>query len=260
MQRVFNDSKWKKGAGGAGVETSRGYEEHIHPGLDFEEEMHEQTSSVYLRYKFSVEDLGKVGGLTLRMKYDDGFIAFINGQRIAGANAPAGNGSWNTGATSLHDDGEAVEFEDFSVAGGAGALRDGENVLAIIGLNDNLGSSDFVIMPELVGFDAGELNRDELLYFPQPTPGSANLPGVIGITLPPTITPASGVIMGNTPMTITSESPTAVIRYTRDGSLPGANSTRYTGPVTITASSRIRARVFEPDGSVSPTVLSLIHI
>ena len=140
------------------------------------------------------------------------------------------------------------------MAGGANFLREGENVLSILGLNDNLGSSDFVILPELVGFDAGELNRDEMLYFPQPTPGSANLPGVSGITLPPEVAPASGVISGNTQMVITSESPTAVIRYTTNGSPPTSNSTRYSGPVTISSSSRIRTRVFEPDGSVSPTV------
>ena len=252
MEPGFDDSGWLSGETGVGYDRNATYRGLIN--LDVEDQMRNQNLACFIRIPFSLEDGVSVSGLLLRMKYDDGFIAFVNGQRIAGGNAPAGNGSWNTGATSLHDDGEAVEFEDFTVAGGANLLRAGGNVLAIIGLNDNLGSSDFVIMPELVGFDAGELNRDEMLYFPQPTPGSANLPGVSGITLPPEVTPASGVITGNTQMVISSESPTADIRYTTNGSPPTSTSTRYSGPVTISSSSRIRTRVFEPDGSVSPTV------
>ena len=252
MEPGFDDSGWLSGATGVGYDRNATYRGLIN--LDVEDQMRGENLACFIRIPFSLEDGVSVSGLLLRMKYDDGFIAFINGQRIAGANAPDGNGSWNIGATSLHDDGEAVEFEDFTVAGGANFLRDGENILAIIGLNDNLGSSDFMILPELVGFDAGEANPDEMLYFPQPTPGSANLPGVNGITLPPTVTPSSGVISGNTQMVISSDSPTAVIRYTRDGSLPTSASTRYSGPVSINSSTRIRARVFEPDGSVSPTV------
>lgn len=252
MQPDFDDSGWLSGQTGVGYDRNATYRELIN--LDVRSQMENENTTCFIRVPFTLEDGASVSGLLLRMKYDDGFIAFVNGQRIASGNAPEGNGSWNITATSLHDDGEAVEFVDFTVTGGANFLRDGENVLAIIGLNDNLGSSDFVILPELVGFDAGELNRDEMLYFPQPTPGSANLPGVSGITLPPEVTPASGVISGNTQMVISSESPTAVIRYTTNGSLPTSSSTRYSGPVTINSSSRIRTRVFEPDGSVSPTV------
>ncbi|MEC7776545.1 MAG: CotH kinase family protein [Planctomycetota bacterium] len=159
MQRDFNDSKWKKGAGGAGVETSGGYEEHIHPGLDFEEEMHEQTSSVYLRYKFSVEDLGKIGGLTLRMKYDDGFIAYLNGAEVASSNAPA-DPAWDSQATGPNDDGAAVRYQAFPISGHIGKLRKGANVLAVHGLNVNPASSDLLISPELRVTDKSEKKRD----------------------------------------------------------------------------------------------------
>ncbi|MEC9349631.1 MAG: CotH kinase family protein [Planctomycetota bacterium] len=159
MQRVFNDSRWKKGAGGAGVETSGGYEEHIHPGLDFEEEMHEQASSVYLRYKFSVEELGKIGGLTLRMKYDDGFIAYLNGVEVASSNAPE-DPAWDSQATGPNDDGAAVRYQAFSISGHIGRLRKGANVLAIHGLNINPASSDLLISPELRVTDKSEKKRD----------------------------------------------------------------------------------------------------
>ncbi|MCH2581985.1 MAG: CotH kinase family protein, partial [Planctomycetes bacterium] len=159
MQRVFNDSKWKKGAGGAGIETSGGYEEHIHPGLDFEEEMHGQTSSVYLRYKFSVEDPGEIGGLTLRMKYDDGFIAYLNGVEVASSNAPE-DPAWDSQATGPNDDGAAVRYQAFPVSEHIGKLRKGANVLAIHGLNLNPASSDLLISPELRVSDKSEKKND----------------------------------------------------------------------------------------------------
>lgn len=159
MQRVFNDSKWKKGAGGAGVETSGGYEEHIHPGLDFEEEMRGQTSSVYLRYKFSVEDLGEIGGLTLRMKYDDGFIAYLNGAEVASSNAPE-DPAWDSQATGPNDDGAAVRYQAFPISGHIGKLRKGANVLAVHGLNVNPASSDLLISPELRVTDKSEKKKD----------------------------------------------------------------------------------------------------
>ena len=82
------------------------------------------------------------------MKYDDGFIAYLNGVPIAQENAP-GNPVWNSGATAGHTDGEAVNFVTFEVNGQIGNLVDGTNVLAVHGLNDGIGSSDFLITPEL---------------------------------------------------------------------------------------------------------------
>ena len=159
MKRIFNDSRWKKGAGGAGLETGSGYEAHINQGLDFEEEMHEQTSSVYLRYKFSVEDPGKIGGLTLRMKYDDGFIAYLNGVEVASSNAPE-DPAWDSQATGPNDDGAAVRYQPFSISEHIGRLRKGANVLAVHGLNMNPASSDLLISPELRVSDKGEKKND----------------------------------------------------------------------------------------------------
>ena len=159
MKRIFNDSRWKKGAGGAGLETGSGYEAHINQGLDFEEEMHGQTSSVYLRYKFSVEDPGEIGGLTLRMKYDDGFIAYLNGAEVASSNAPEDPG-WDSQATGPNDDGAAVRYQAFPVSEHIGKLRKGANVLAIHGLNLNPASSDLLISPELRVSDKSEKKND----------------------------------------------------------------------------------------------------
>ncbi len=148
MKPTFDDSGWRKGRGGAGFETSRGYENHFSREFDFEDELHQQSASVYLRYRFTIKDPRKVEELVLRMKYDDGFIAYLNGHRVAEANAP-GEPGWDSQAAGSNDDGAAVKYQAFPVGEHIGKLRKGVNVLAVHGLNAGPGSSDMLISPEL---------------------------------------------------------------------------------------------------------------
>ncbi|NTV03681.1 hypothetical protein HGA89_02025, partial [bacterium] len=67
---------------------------------------------------------------------------------------------------------EAGSAEEFAVL--RSLLKVGENVLSIAGYNFSLGSSDFLIVPELDGTDSGTLVPDSRQFFPQPTPFRAN--------------------------------------------------------------------------------------
>ncbi|HLU47035.1 MAG TPA: lamin tail domain-containing protein, partial [Planctomycetota bacterium] len=115
-----------------------------------EDDMAGVGTSAYIRVPFEIEDPDEIVGLVLRMRYDDGFVAFLNGVEIARANAPSSL-SWSSAATGLHDDAAAVQFDSHDVSAHLGALRAGLNVLAIHGLNDSVTSSDFLIEPELLG-------------------------------------------------------------------------------------------------------------
>jgi hypothetical protein len=107
------------------------------------------NSSVYARIEFNFNNkASNVNAVTLKMKYDDGFVAYLNGFEIARANAPE-TLVWNSRATRSHKDSEAIIFEDFSVANGSEIVREGRNVLAIQGMNTSSGGSDFFILPEL---------------------------------------------------------------------------------------------------------------
>jgi hypothetical protein len=83
------------------------------------------------------------------MKYDDGFVAHLNGEQVTSSNAPARPG-WSSGATGSNSDLRAVVFEDFDIFDGAELLRAGRNVLAIHGLNSSSTSDDFLMLPELL--------------------------------------------------------------------------------------------------------------
>lgn len=146
----FDDQSWAVGTGGIGYETIAGdYDSLI--GFSVQE-MFGNNESVYIRIPFEIaneEALAQIGSLILQMRYDDGFVAYLNGIRVAAANEPA-IPSWQSGATRSHPDFQAVNAIPFNISEHLDLLRVGENVLAIHGLNQGITSSDFLISPRLV--------------------------------------------------------------------------------------------------------------
>ena len=57
----------------------------------------------------------------------------------------------------------------------------------------------------------------------------------------PVLGPASGTYSAPVTVTITDSTPGATIFYTADGSTPTTSSTRYTGPISVTRTTTIRA-------------------
>lgn len=144
----FEDNNWVSGTTGVGYEVHSGYESLI--TTDVRDLMYEKRASIYLRIQFTVDDPTELTFLTLRMKYDDGFVAYVNGERVAAVNDPDPlNG--DSEASGGHFDSLAVEYENFDITSDIEFLQPGTNVLAIHGLNFGEGSSDFLMLPELVG-------------------------------------------------------------------------------------------------------------
>ncbi len=146
--RLFDDSAWSAMGGGVGYERGSGYESLIN--LDLEDLMYGRNSGCYIRISFVFDDdPGLFDVLTLRMRYDDGFVAWLNGVEVCRANV-SGEPAWNASASGRHTDSDARNLESFNVSASIDALRRGENILAIHGLNESTTSSDFLISLELV--------------------------------------------------------------------------------------------------------------
>ena len=145
---VFDDSVWKSGVGGIGYERGSGYEALI--DTDLAAQMYNGNTSCYIRIPFTLtENPDDFDFMTLNMRYDDGFIAYINAtevQRISFIGTPA----WNSRAESNH---EAQSVEFFNLSSHLSALQQGRNILAIHGLNVSSTSSDFIIS---AGLTAGQ--------------------------------------------------------------------------------------------------------
>ncbi len=199
------------------------------------------NATAYLRVPFNVPNPSAFQTLKLRMRYDDGFVAYLNGQVIASRNAP-GSPQWNSTATTSAADSQALVYEDIILANTPGLLQAGANVLAIHGLNVSATDLDFFILPELEGLSTG---AGAERYFTPPTPGAVNGFGYLGLVADTKFSVDRGFY--DTPFTvaITSATATASIYWTTNGSIPApTNGTLYTAPISIPGTRLLRAAAF----------------
>jgi len=173
----FNDSLWSSGSTGIGFDSYGIFDSLIK--TDIQSQMYLKRTSVYIRIPFEVENTQEIESLILRMKYDDGFVAYINGTEVARAYINIDDDQtpgFNDSAIE-HMDSDTFEFEEFNISSYIGLLREGSNVLAIHGLNTDILNSNFLILPELVAASQG-VDMQKYVYFKNPTPGSSNSEGL----------------------------------------------------------------------------------
>jgi hypothetical protein len=136
-QLNFDEAGWNTGVSGFGY--GDGDDATEIPG----------AISVFLRKKFSITDIGAVERMVLNMDFDDGFVAYINGQEVA-RSFMSGSLTFNQLSNGLH---EALLYqglapESFEIAFD-GLVADGENILAIQVHNQGQSSSDLSAIPFL---------------------------------------------------------------------------------------------------------------
>jgi hypothetical protein len=247
----FEDSNWDQGNVGIGFETTpAGYADVI------ESEVAAGTDSVYLRIPFTVDDPAALDVLMLRMKYDDGFVAYLNGTEVARANAPPVP-AWDAAATAERPNSDAVVFAGFDISSRiAEGLIAGENVLAIHGLN--FSDDDLLLLPDLYAVDTDYGPR----YITTATPGAPNAStGFVGFVadtqfsvdrgfFESTDLDPGGVLENG--VAITTATADATIVYTTDGSEPEVgdegvivNGIEYIGPIAINSTTTLRAAAFK---------------
>lgn len=139
----FDDSAWLSGSGGVGYERSTGYEQYI--GIDVQDQMYGRQTGCYIRIPFEVSEsvLDSLSSLVLKVRYDDGFVAYLNGTVMIRRNIDD-EPAWNSVAVAQNSDIDAVNPEPFDVTGDISALHPGANLLAIHALNVGTTSSDFL--------------------------------------------------------------------------------------------------------------------
>jgi len=149
---AFNDSAWLSGSGGVGYERSSGYETLF--TIDVQSQMYGKAASCYIRIPFTVSASALQGltSLVLKVRYDDGFVAYLNGTEVQRA-LFTGTPAWNS-AASTRSDAEAVDQQAFDISSRLGLLHAGTNLLAIHAMNDETTSSDFLNSVTLEGVSA----------------------------------------------------------------------------------------------------------
>ena len=155
-QPSFDDSSWPVGTSGFG----RGDRDDVTEIP----EINNGLPSIYIRTRFITPMTSASGLPYLKMLYDDGFVAYLNGVEFArsvrtnGIPHVEGNPpTFDQYATQNH---EAVFAEYFQIP--AGLLQPGVNTLAVQGHNA-VNSGDFTLRPTVV---TRTLTGGERLYFP----------------------------------------------------------------------------------------------
>ena len=134
--------------------------------------MYGSNSTAYVRIPFTVVDPAGFDNLQLLMRFDDGFVAYLNGHLIAGSNAPASL-AWNSNASQRHLDPQAVQWTAFDVSAARQWLQAGNNVLAVQAMNIAATNTDFLMQAQLIGQSIADTGIG-WRYFTGPTPGAPN--------------------------------------------------------------------------------------
>ncbi len=242
----FDDRKWQQAETGIGYEQSSGYEPLIGAGGDVGTKMHGRTGSVYVRIPFDIGETRPSDQWKLGIKYDDGFVAYLNGTKVAESNAPEPL-THNAMATGEHADAEAVVFREYDITSFRNSLKPDGNLLAIHGLNASLTSSDFLILPELYQIAIQKSTIGRAGYFRLPTPGEINADPYDGFLGRVSFSKQRGLHEEPFVLKLSAEETKGSIRYTLNGDVPSpTNGKPYTRPVPINRSTIVRAAAVEP--------------
>lgn len=264
----YDDSTWLSGTGGVGFDRNA-----VAPNLasyigrtltvgEMDSTDATPQYSAYIRYSFNITNKDELTSLQLALRFDDGFIAYLNGKRVARANfaedfvytqpgwdsyAGLQMGTSST-AGNVQRSTEASDVVLFDLTPYLSELVEGTNVLAFHGVNSRSTANsnehrlDFLIQPELT---ATRATASQLGYMSVPTPGANNGVATLGVVSDTQFSVDRGFFDAPFQLEITTPTPGATIRYTTDGSQPTAtNGIVYTGPINISTTTTLRAAAF----------------
>ena len=187
------------------------------------------SAAAYLRIPF-ISTNNVVDSLFLRARYDDGFVAYLNGGEVARRDpVPRPNDV-------------AVVPEELNLSDFYWRVRQGQNVLAIHALNDSTNGADFLFSAEMIE------QRERIVtnqFFSTPTPGGFNSTGFLARVADTTFSHDRGFYESPFACEIATDTLGAVIRYTLNGSAPNlTNGFTYTNPIPISGTTTLRAAAF----------------
>jgi hypothetical protein len=174
-QLGYNSSSWSTGISGFGY------------GDGDDATIISNTISIYIRKTFSITNLSDIEAIILDLDYDDGFVAYLNGQEVARNLISGAIPNFNQTSDGYHEallpQGYAPERFGIDV----NLLNSGTNVLAVQVHNQSFDSSDLSALPVFsVGINNTSSNYEtppywfEVPYIPAEVNfDSSNLPIVV---------------------------------------------------------------------------------
>lgn len=206
---------------------------------------------IWLRKTFNIKNPDDIKALVLRIRYDDGFIASINGVRVASANAPE-KPRYNTYASGKN---ASANYEDFDLSDHIGLLKTGNrNVLTIQAYDSRYDRNDFFVMPLLLSGESRQVDRTKRAFLSFATPGRLNANALPPRPGTPIFSKPSSSFSSSVSISLEPEKEGETIRYTTDESIPDKSSKLYTGKIRISKTTMLTARCFDSKGNAGPPV------
>ncbi len=136
----FDDGRWQEGPSGFGYGDG--------DDATVLSDMRSGYLSLFTRTSFEAADPAALESIILRVDYDDGFVAYLNGREVAraGLGQPGRPVPSNQSATPSHEAGIPMEVD---LGAAAALLKPGRNCLAVQVHNNQLQSSDLSIAVEI---------------------------------------------------------------------------------------------------------------
>ena len=232
-------------------------------GLDVGNELKDQNSSIFARIPFNIEGSPtQFEEITMNLRFDDGYRAYLNGELISEENAPfppappaANLVPWDAQAQGTHGASDGIiPVTQIDLTEMRDRFVTGQNVLAVHGLNISADDTDFFFDSILFGSDFVAAKAQQ---FVRPTPGELNQ---VPAASSPIIIGQQGVFFDSTTVELqfAESSPELEIRYTLDGSDPTKESRLYSRPILLTESAMLQARSFgkSDDNTIDPSPIS----
>jgi len=157
----YDDSAWPSGPGALGFGDP-----FIVTTVPYGPDPLNKYRTTYFRRTFQVATAPEnVISLRLRVNYDDGFVAYINGQEATRPFMPAGPISYGTFAAA-HEGGA---YESITIPASGSGLVEGTNVLAVEVHQATASSTDLAMDLELAYFTTAQIVRGPYLQIGTPT-------------------------------------------------------------------------------------------
>lgn len=161
----YDDGSWGSGPAPLGFG-----ETYIATPIGFGGNSADKYRTTYFRKSFTYTP-ETLGSLTLTARYDDGFVAYLNGIEVLRRGLPTGTIAWSTLATSH----EATAYESFDLTPFLGSLTSGTNVLAVEVHQTSANSSDLVWDGGLSAAPPGAATITRVPYLQSVTPQQATI-------------------------------------------------------------------------------------
>ncbi len=259
MAMAYDDSTWAQGAAQLGY--GDGDESTV---VSYGPNASSKYPTTHFRKHFTVTDPVRLGNIRCRVNVDDGAILYLNGTEFARLRLPGGTVTHTNFATALPPTENALETIELPRS----LFQAGDNVFAAEVHQAAANSTDLswaaeLIVAEITGpailvdsvtfgpqttdVSYGRNATNGWSYFGSPTPeGPNSTEPLTELRAAPALSSsvASGFYASAQTVSLSSTGAVTAIRYTLDGSTPGANSALYFGALNISTNTILRARAF----------------